>query len=273
MKFFEKQKVDEIGIVGVKLQKILIFFMILNLFSFFQMSFWSWFSGITTMAVLYTGFYGAYKRRDRLVQFYFVVTVMFIVITAVAVLLSVSFAASRNDDSDPTVTPVNFITPMTNSSKVPPLTSQPKIAEGSAVAPLLDVSPASNSSIPNNPTTAEMHERVDGSMVLLVIFLFVLSIVLFALKISSLVLASRMVKMLRERQAHNLAHPIEKKSTPQHETQPMYQQVMYIPVPMQANNMNANGAPFTNVVYNPYMNPYMNPFQPQPPSSAPRQDV
>jgi len=298
MRFFEKQKVDEIGIIGVKLQKILIFFMILNVFAFFQWSFWSWLSGLSTMVILYTGFYGAYKRRERLIQFYFVVTVMLIVLTVVAVLLGLAIAGTHHNEDDD-ITPAFEVAPVNDSrvldGSVPPVTpplSQPKTNQPSS-SPLMDLTAPKNISVssPNITVAIGTSERsVNGGFVLVFVIVFVLSLVVFALKITSLVLASRMVKMLRERQAHNLAHPIGRKSVPQTETQPMYQQVMYIPVPIQPNmnnmnmmgmnnmnmgmnnismnNMHSNGAPFTNVMYNPYVTP----FQPQQ-SSAPRQDV
>jgi len=275
MKFFERQKVDEIGIIGVRLQKILIFFMILNLFMFFSTNFLSLLAGLFNFTILYCGFVGAYKRRERLIQVYFPVTVLVIALSFVMVLLSVSFAASH-DHEDPHPTPMvtmpKEIVPQNGTENIPIQTpvAQPKTGNpgspsevpGGSNAPSSSGSSASD--IKPVPQSAVVKASATVNPLALVLS-FILSLLLFFLKITSLVLASRMIRMLKERQAHNLQHPIAmttRKTAPQ----PMYQPVMYIPVPVQPN---ANGAPFQSMMYNPYVTP----FQPQPQSSAPRQDV
>jgi len=62
MKFFENQKIDEIGILGVKLQKILIFLSIVNLVAFIQFSLFGFIAGLSMQIILGMGLYGSYKR-------------------------------------------------------------------------------------------------------------------------------------------------------------------------------------------------------------------
>jgi len=282
MKFFERQKVDEIGIVGVRLQKILLFFMILNLFMFFSTNFLSIVAGLFNFTILYCGFVGAYKRRERLIQVYFTVTVLMIALSFVMVLLSVSFAASHNHEegegSEPhPVTMPMEIVPQNGTENAPIQTpvAQPKTGNpgspselpGGSNAPLSSGSSASDvKPVPQTPQVDPQPAVATGVNPLVLVLSFILSLILFFLKITSLVLASRMIRMLKERQAHNLQHPIAmttRKTAPQ----PMYQPVMYIPVPVQPNT---NGmAQFQSMMYNPYVTP----FQPQPQSSAPKQDV
>jgi len=249
--------------------------MILNLFMFFSTNFLSLLAGLFNFTILYCGFVGAYKRRERLIQVYFTVTVLVIALSFVMVLLSVSFAASH-DHEDPHPTPMvtmpKEIVPQNGTENIPIQTpvAQPKTGNpgspsevpGGSNAPSSSGSSASD--IKPVPQSAVVKASATVNPLALVLS-FILSLLLFFLKITSLVLASRMIRMLKERQAHNLQHPIAmttRKTAPQ----PMYQPVMYIPVPVQPN---ANGAPFQSMMYNPYVTP----FQPQPQSSAPRQDV
>lgn len=271
MSFFKRQQVDEIGILGVKLQKLLIFFMILNVFNFFHLNVICWLSALFYMVILYCGFTGAYKRRERLLQLYVVVSILMIVLSTLAVVFIVAGNAHRNheevenNDNTPTdvvpaFTPNATVTNNNNNDKdIPTQKPSSALPPTNASSPLMELRPASSVSNGTDDTTVVVHERVSAGIILISVLGFVFSLIVFALKISSLVLASRMIRMLRERQAHNLAHPIApRKQTPT--SQPMYQPVMYIPVPVQPN-----GAPFTSVMYNPYVTP----FQPQ--SSAPRQ--
>jgi len=281
MRFFERQKVDEIGILGVKLQKLLIFFMFINVLTMLSGSL-NFLWGLVTMIILYCGFVGAYKRRPRLLQVYFTINVLLIVLTFVMILLSLSISATHKNhvetmevDPAPQAYPVNSTVSNDGtrpSAALTPLTPAPKKDPNGNVATPVDVQPIPKTDVP----TEEQHvqKKVSGAAIAVWVVLFVFGLIIFALKISTLVLASKMIKMLKERQAHNLAHPIpmmvKKPAQTQTPQPPAFQPIMYIPMPMQPNGNGA--APFQPMaMYNPYMsNPYMTPFQPQPPSSAPR---
>jgi len=74
VQFFEKQKVDQIGIMSVALQKVLIFLMIVNMFSLFNAG------GLLSFFLCLIGFVGAVKRRPCLLMVYFTISVIIMVI-------------------------------------------------------------------------------------------------------------------------------------------------------------------------------------------------
>jgi len=119
----------------------------------------------------------------------------------------------------------------------------------------------------------------------------VVGIILFAVKIASIVLACKMSRMLVAQRANNLAHPVVKKSPHTKASAPsvpQQPQIMYVPINM-APQMNPNSiyGPYNQPFY-PMYNPYIqqqfqNQFQPnfypqvpqvpQVPFGSPRQQV
>lgn len=89
MKFFAKQKVDQIGITAVSLQKILIFLMILSLFTMFNGGFFSFF-------LCLIGFIGAYRRSSGMLTAYVSISVVIIVLCSVVAISSI-FVVSSDD--------------------------------------------------------------------------------------------------------------------------------------------------------------------------------
>eukprot|EP01111_Echinosteliopsis_oligospora_P003030 TRINITY_DN14878_c0_g1_i1.p1 TRINITY_DN14878_c0_g1~~TRINITY_DN14878_c0_g1_i1.p1 ORF type:complete len:353 (+),score=77.50 TRINITY_DN14878_c0_g1_i1:70-1059(+) len=89
MHFFERQRVGMIGQTSVSLQKILIFFMICNLFSFFS-------GGFLQFALCLIGFIGAYKKKPCLLSIYFWVNIAIIVFSLFSVLFIYNSAPQAN---------------------------------------------------------------------------------------------------------------------------------------------------------------------------------
>lgn len=89
MKFFAKQKVDQVGITAVTLQKILLFLMILSLFTLFN-------GGLFSFLLCLIGFIGAYKKRTGLLTAYVSISVVFIVLCSVVAISSI-FVVSTDD--------------------------------------------------------------------------------------------------------------------------------------------------------------------------------
>jgi len=89
MKFFAKQKVDQIGITAVTLQKILLFLMILSIFTMFNGGFFSFF-------LCLIGFIGAYKRSSGMLTAYVSISIVLIVLCSVVALSSI-FIVSSDD--------------------------------------------------------------------------------------------------------------------------------------------------------------------------------
>lgn len=89
MQFFSKQKVDALGVTAVTLQKILLFLMILSLFTIFN-------GGLFSFLLCLIGFIGAYKRRTGLLATYVTISVVLIVL-CFFVALSSMFMATSDD--------------------------------------------------------------------------------------------------------------------------------------------------------------------------------
>jgi len=90
MKFFAKQRVDQIGITAVSLQKILLFLMILSLFTMFN-------GGFFSFLLCLIGFIGAYKRSTGMLTAYVSISVILIVLCSIVAISSI-FVASSDDN-------------------------------------------------------------------------------------------------------------------------------------------------------------------------------
>lgn len=89
MKFFAKQKVDAVGVTSVTLQKILLFLMILSLFTVFSGGFFSFF-------LCLIGFLGAYKRSTGMLGAYVTISVVLIVLCFFVALSGVFMMSSED---------------------------------------------------------------------------------------------------------------------------------------------------------------------------------
>jgi len=91
MHFFEKQRVDAAGVLGVKLQKALIFLGIVSSSAFF---FGAALPAIFSILLLAIGFIGSYRRRPCLLSLYFWINVI-IAILGVVFVISLMVAGSQ----------------------------------------------------------------------------------------------------------------------------------------------------------------------------------
>jgi hypothetical protein len=90
MKFFQKQKVDQVGVTSVALQKILVVLMLLSIFTLFN-------GGLISFLLCLIGFIGAYKRHTGLLRAYVSISVALIIIAFVFALIS-SFSSLSGTD-------------------------------------------------------------------------------------------------------------------------------------------------------------------------------
>jgi len=188
-KFFANQKQDAAGLVGITLQKLLIFFMVLDVFSMFFSG--SFFTAFLTLLFHFVVFMGVYRRRTAVLCIYVVIHIVLFVLVALVLIVAVSSlmympydSSSGEFDSGYTV-PLNytylssrafsFINRYSNTT-----------ARNSTIHP-----------IPQDTTIIASGEEMDTSVVFLasVIFLVVFFIIMYT-KILSVVLAHRMRKML-----------------------------------------------------------------------------
>jgi len=271
----------------VKLQKILIFLSIVNLVSFIQFSLVTWVFGFSMQVILGSAFYGAYKRRIGLLRFYVVINIILMIIAAIAIGLSLT--RSHNDVSDysgnngyKTVpTPVN-VSPLTLTIPKPQPLNAPNSAILSLNPPLQPIQ--QSPSIGLLPLSYPQPMVLDAPQVdcdsatsdngspffLVSIGLLVLCLVIFALKLATVLMCAKMARMLMTQRATNLAHPVVKPPTQMSGVTPpmihaphQHPQVMYVPINM-AQSMNSNMyGPYMQSIY-PMYNPYLQPqFQAQ----------
>jgi len=266
MKFFEKQKIDEIGTVGVRLQKIIIFLAVITATGYLHCGLASAISTTLALVLFYIGFYGSYKRRENCLRFYFVVNVMLIVFACVLVIASLFYVSGEQDDG------------LRNSSKGELMDLKKGNGDLLPVDPpktpgIPSDAPSNSSSTPSSPPPMDLSPpSYTGVSLILTILLFTAILVIVALKIQSLVLAAKMAKMLRATRIQNLAHPVVRKPSPQPSPVPFpyphhhhhhqginnpeasYQPVVYIPISLPPQQQQQ---PF---VFNPFMmqqSPYM----------------
>jgi len=273
MRYFDNQKYDEAGIVGVKLQKVILALMIFHLSSFF------WGFGIATfvgticmIALLFIGFKGASKRNPKYLRAYCVGSVVYIVGSILLVLLGVAFfmfyQPQFNNGGD-VVTPPS---PPSNDTDVVPVSavdtdpSTPVPVDSDSDSTFFDVQPAPPTMVPD----------VEGGFCWGFVFLGVgllIGLIVFALHIASIVMASRMHRYLIATAAQNLAHPRKQTAEPQ----VVMPTPSMIPVQVQPNNFgyypmySMNPTNIQNAQQF-YFNPYLQPVQyyPQNPQGNPQ---
>eukprot|EP00026_Physarum_polycephalum_P012693 Phypoly_transcript_13020.p1 GENE.Phypoly_transcript_13020~~Phypoly_transcript_13020.p1 ORF type:complete len:325 (+),score=46.18 Phypoly_transcript_13020:53-976(+) len=205
MKFFAKQKVDQIGITAVTLQKILLFLMILSIFTMFNGGFFSFF-------LCLIGFIGAYKRSSGMLTAYVSISVVLIVLCSIVAISSI-FVVSSDD----------YVYDYSSSSSSSPVASgsadKPVFAQGnmhkiqrlfarklSAIGSESNSASASESSdsvASSSPTwstsTSYSYDEEDDATFGLIFLLIVVMIFAFFLayiKVYSVVLAWRLRKMI-----------------------------------------------------------------------------
>lgn len=199
MKFFAKQKVDQIGITAVSLQKILIFLMILSLFTMFNGGFFSFF-------LCLIGFIGAYRRSPGMLTAYVSISVVLIVLCSVVAISSI-FVVSTDDyvydySSSSSASAATDYAP-TNIRKIQNLVARKLSAIGSesSSSPSSESSESSDSiSSSNSWGSASFYSEDDDATFGLIFLLIVVMIFAFFLayiKVYSVVLAWRLRKMIR----------------------------------------------------------------------------
>jgi len=260
-KFFQSQKLDEAGLVGITLQKLLVFFMILDaLWLFCGYSFFASFMGILFHFVV---FMGVYRRRTAVLLFYVVFHVAMFVLGALAIILVVSalmymppHAQSNSGDID-----FNHST-TTNDTYVyahPPggikdlfsrfINGQNRPANHTGFKPAparpgknnTHTAHPSNNKPPAHPTPAsfptpavspyfsssadssDSYMADDQSVFILSIGLLLISVVILYCKILSVVLAHRMRKLLLANNSSTSNTPADTEAQRQPETaEPVY---------------------------------------------------
>jgi len=223
MRFFEQQRIDAAGIKAVQLEKIILFLAFWKALGFLDFNFFSLITTTVSLAILYVGFRGAVTRNERMLRFFYSISLFCMFLMAFFMFFGTMSAQSEQPQM------VNMPNIQSNSSSTAPIAE--RVISGdddnSNSTQMIDV----NSAAPNNasltPTLiiqSQVHTSITAGFFIL---LFVISLVFLILKFSAIILACQIVRLLRVEQARNLAHPVSKRLD---DTLPVY-----IPIQVQPN--------------------------------------
>jgi len=250
-RFFKNQQLDEAGIVGITLQKLLIFFMVLDAAAFFFG--FSLFSSFMSLLFHFVVFMGVYRRRTGVLLLYVIFHVVFFILAAFALILVVSSLMYLSAEvQQPTPIDIHYNNTRNHtSSTIYELASFFTNGHGYA--------PAKNSSVatpaPNHPSEASFSEdvQVDQSFFIVSILVLLLSVIILYCKILSVVLAHRMRKLILAPTALPVSRPVETEAK-QTESEPTFVPADY------ENNVPLFGQP--GFAYQPMVPQNMYPGQP-----------
>jgi len=214
-RFFANQKLDAAGLVGVTLQKLLIFFMILDAAAFFFGL--SFFSSFLSLLFHFVVFMGVYRRRTGVLLVYVILHVAVLILAAFAMILVVSSLMYVNPEgydhssSDSGVINNNNTHHMTYFRTM--LISEHSIHNRSTnqSTPQIDVYPIGSDD-----------EYVDQSLLLISIVLLVVSIVVLYTKILSVVLAHKMRKLLLNPVVLPVSNTVDTETQKNSQSEPTY---------------------------------------------------
>jgi len=223
MRFFEQQRIDAAGIKAVQLEKIILFLAFWKALGFLDFNFFSLITTTVSLAILYVGFRGAVTRNERMLRFFYSISLFCMFLMAFFMFFGTMSAQSEQPQM------VNMPNIQSNNSSTAPIAE--RVISGdddnSNSTQMIDV----NSAAPNNasltPTLiiqSQVHTSITAGFFIL---LFVISLVFLILKFSAIILACQIVRLLRVEQARNLAHPVSKRLD---DTLPVY-----IPIQVQPN--------------------------------------
>jgi len=268
MRFFDRQKSDQIGILGVKLQKILIFLGIVDFFAFFHVEAFGWLFTWVSLCAIVCGFFGAYKRRERLLHAYVIFNVIFILLSVISVAMLIAMDNNGADmaarDPMPTITVYDSAKLNHDTNKPVSLKPAPENPEPAKVIPStrLTLIHKKQKDLDNHSNENRAEDSFSVLGLLILVFLWII----LALKIASIVMAARMAKMIQANRKNHLEHPVIRKSpalAPFTFPQNQQQQIMYMAVPPPPAPNGAMYFPYPpqgpfmqhQPMYNPYVVP------------------
>jgi len=269
-RFFERQKVDEIGFYSVKLQKVLIYLAVFNLLGLLA-GLTNWFSALIEVILLYVAFHGSYKRKHGPLRAYVCINISFLILGVILGIAALMFYGSHVIPSDEIVTPMNDLKPVKNNTDMQDLH-----------APFMNIRPLNNDTNNDNQThpidiipSSPSITHATGAYIALWFLVALSQILVFILKIVSIIMAARLARMIIAYNLVHLAHPspvpskiqtppsppttpyIPMQQFPQNsnmypQNSNMYPQPMYVPVVI---NGQPNGQPQQFIYPNPYFVP------------------
>lgn len=198
MHFFQKQKVDAAGYLGVALQKSVIFLMIVTAFA--GLGSGSFFSTLLGVGFLFIAFWGAYKRRTCLLAIYFWVNVIgaAIGIVAAVVVIMATPVSMDNDNAGSMSAESSTISHHSIQKLVSSFVNPPVIPNNATNSNPVHPTPYNpNNTITYDSTSAEYQTGVSiGGLVVISFVAVVFAVLVLFFKVYSVVLAWKMRKLL-----------------------------------------------------------------------------
>jgi hypothetical protein len=196
MKFFEKQKVDLVGTTSVTLQKILIFLMLLSVFTLFN-------GGLFSFLLCLLGFVGAYKKHTGLLRAYVTISVALMVIAFVFALVA-TFSVVGNTDYEYYSSSSGEMSAYSKMDSIKSMVRKYTGSSSSSSSSESSSSVDSSSSMTIDPPMSASAESSSTSyyeedytvFIFMAIVVMVLAFFVVYLKIYSLVLAHRLRKLI-----------------------------------------------------------------------------
>jgi len=219
MRFFEQQRIDAAGIKAVQLEKIIIFLAFWKALGYLDLNFFSIITTTVSLAILYVGFRGAVTRNERLLRFFYSISLFCMFLMAFFMFFG-TMSVQPEQQQPPQFANGNISDTQTVAQRI--ISDD----EDNSTSTLIDL----NSAAPNNASTSvvivqsQVHTSITAGFFILC---FVVSLVFLILKFSAIILACQIVRLLRVEQARNLAHPVSRKLD---DTLPVY-----IPIQVQPN--------------------------------------
>jgi len=200
-KFFKNQKLDAPGLLGITLQKLLVFFMVLDVFGMFSGSF---FTSFITLLFHFVVFMGVYRRRTAVLCMYVVVHIVLFVLVALVLIVAVTsmmympadqYASADSYGDD--VYYSNSTTSYYASRAISLFSGSHNTNSSTHHNSTTPVHPIPYNSGDSDVSTSEGSEYgISDTLFLLIVILLILSFIILYTKILSVVLAHRMRKML-----------------------------------------------------------------------------
>jgi hypothetical protein len=298
MHFFEKQKVDAIGYMGVSLQKSVLFLIIVTMVG--SAATGSLLSGLLGSAFLFIAFWGAYKRRTCLLAIYFWVNVICAIlglIAAIALIMVVPAYTYDDNSSSGTMSAEASPHVMSHISRMASVFGgyHPSPPSNSTAGPIIP--PTNNNTTTNTNTNTtiisdnsfegswESNSSVNiGALVAISFVAVVVSVLVLFFKIYSVILAWKLRKLIlasrrcssapvcdsTPKDTEPLINPgypasndVHLSMLPEQNVVPQQQPMMYMPYPY----FNQQNSPYP-MMYNQNGQPIFYSFQPMAPQQA-----
>jgi len=205
-----RHSIDEAGVVGVQLQKLLFFLSAMTIISLFSMETATMLAGASALMLYAIGLVGAQKRDIRYLRAYGVVSILIIVLTCIAGLVLVAMMSAQAPPNDEGFHPRNFMKQHGMATEQPrTFTTLPRGAFPASTYDASAVTATRNNKIhpelavlaPHNKRQADFPEQECDFQVTsfgwaMLALGSLVALLMFVIKIKTIALAFRMRRML-----------------------------------------------------------------------------